>query len=146
MGVKGSAAIRARQREVAARVDRLIARGDNRPQTRSGRQTEIRVAVRAGQVALRRRARVVADLDDANAELGAALHRIVATGVTHAEAFEALGVSVGVGRRLLHQAKQPREPRTSMSSTASPTELVDPVPATKPGPNATCAGTPKGIG
>ena len=145
MGVKGSAAIRARQREVAARVDRLIARGDKRARVGSPRRAEIRVAVRAGRVALRRRARVVADLADANAEVGAALHRIVAAGVKHAEAFEALGVSVGVGRRLLHQAKQPREPRTSMSSTASPTERVDPVPSTKPGPNATCAGTPKGI-
>jgi len=145
MGVKGSAAIRARQREVAARVDRLIARGDSRALVGSPRRAEIRVAVRAGQVALRRRARVVADLADANAEVGAALHRIVAAGVQHADAFEALGVSVGVGRRLLHQAKQPQGPGTTTSSTASATELVDPVPATKPGPNATCAGTARGI-
>jgi DNA-directed RNA polymerase specialized sigma24 family protein len=144
MGVKGSAAIRARQREVTGRVERLIAQANTRGSIGSGRKEEIRSAVRAGRVALRTRERVLADLDSATAEVGAALNRLVEAGLTHAEACEALGLSVGVGRRLLHKAKQPQERATTRSSTTSPAELVDPAPAPKPESNATRGGRSKG--
>lgn len=144
MGVKETAAIRARQREVAARVERLIAQADQRAPIAFGRQAEIRGLVRAGRVALRKRERVLADLDASTTEVGAALNRIVEAGLKHSEAFEALGLSVGVGRRLLHEAKRPQERRPSTSSTPSPAELVDSAPAPKPEPNATCGGATKG--
>jgi hypothetical protein len=145
MGVTASAAIRARQHEVAARVERLVADADERAGTGSGRQNEISSAVRAGRAALRKREQVLADLDSASTRVGVALDRLVEAGLRHAEAFQALGLSIGVGRRLLHEAKQHKGSATTTSSTASPTALADPAPTQKPEPNAACAGTPKGI-
>lgn len=144
MGVTESAAIRARQREVAARVERLIVHADERARTGCCRKEEIRSAVRAGRAALRTRERLLADLDSASTEVGAALNRLVEAGLKHFEAFEALGLSVGVGRRLLQEAKPPKGPGTATSSTASPPQPADLAAVAKPELSATCAGTSKG--
>ena len=144
MGVKESAAIRARQREVATRVERLLTQANKRTSIGSRRQAEIGAAVRAGRAALRKRERVLSDLASVSTEVGAALNRIVEAGLQHAEAFDALGLSIGVGRRLLHEAKQHTGSAATESSTTSPTALADTTPTPKPEPNPTRAGTPKG--
>ena len=133
MGVKGSAAVRARQREVAARVERLITRADQQPPIEPGHRAEIRDGVRAGRAALRRRDRARARADTATRAIGVALSRIVAAGLSHAQAFEALGLTVGMGRRLLREAYAAQERRTAPSSTGSDAGLAHDVPALQPG-------------
>lgn len=105
MGVKESAAIRARQREVAARIDRLIEQADNRAPIASHRRDQIRASARQGRAALRRRARANREADQALADVGHVLTRLVDLGLKNFEAFDALGLSIGVGRRLLLEAR-----------------------------------------
>jgi hypothetical protein len=123
MGVTESSALRARQREVAARIDRLIDRADRAGRTdradraedagRADRQThypsnrrdELRAVIRAGSVALRRRTRAIAQVDAATRDAGRSLARLVELGLNNREAFGALGLSAAVGRRLLRMAR-----------------------------------------
>ena len=144
MGVKESAAIRARQRAVAARVEQLIARADERAPIGSGRRAAMKAAVSEGRAALRKRDRALAEMEAATADVGSALNRIVEAGLKHYEAFEALGLSIGVGRRLMYEAQHAPDRRIAASSTTSPAELVGPVSAPKPERNATSGGTTKG--
>ncbi|MGK2876719.1 MAG: hypothetical protein ACSLEW_13960 [Nocardioides sp.] len=109
MGVKESAAVRARQREVAARIERLIDQADQRAPIGSQRRARIRNLIREGRVALRRRDRAERDIEAATDEIGRTLTGLVDEGLKHFEAFEALGVSIGVGRRLLREAQHRRD-------------------------------------
>jgi hypothetical protein len=100
MGVEAAKGIRTRQRETAARVDRLIAHRDRRAPGGGARGQRIWAAVQVGRRALRARAAAQVACDAAEVRAGDALTRIVTEGVALSDACEALGVSRGVGRRL----------------------------------------------
>jgi hypothetical protein len=102
MGVEAGKAIRARQRETATRVDRLIAKRDEHGPIGSIRRERIKAATRDGRRALRARDAAQGAVHGAEVRVGAALARIAAQGLSCNEAFEVLGLSKSVGRRLLH--------------------------------------------
>ena len=132
MGVKGSAALRARQREVADRVERLISHADQQAPAGPTQRANIKAGIRSGLAAMRRSERAHAAAAGASTDIGVALTQLVASGLTHAQAFEALGLTVGVGRRLLREANAPQERRTGSSSTGSGGGLADAIPASQP--------------
>lgn len=137
MGVKAGSAIRARQREVAARVERLIAQADNRAPIGSARRVALQGAVRDGRRALRARARARCLVASAEADAGAALLRLVAEGLTQVEAFGALGLSTAVGRRLYADAAH------AVTHTATRAAArVGPIPSTASGAER----APSGVG
>lgn len=119
MGAKAGAAIRARQREVVARVERLVSQAEERSPIGSARRTAIKATARDGRRALRARDRARDLLSAAEADAGAALLRIVAEGLTLAESFEAVGLSTSVGRRLYARAQVAGTRAAHQSSTAS---------------------------
>jgi hypothetical protein len=101
VGVEAAKAIRARQREAAARVARLIAKRDQDGAIGSGRRARIQAAVREGRRALRARDAAQAAVAAAETRAGAALARITAEGLSLHDAAAAMGLSNSVGRRLL---------------------------------------------
>jgi hypothetical protein len=101
VGMEAARAIRARQREAAARVERLIAKRDQDGPVGSGRRARIQAAVRDGRRALRARDAAQAAVAAAEARAGAALARITAEGLSLHDAAAAMGLSKSVGRRLL---------------------------------------------
>jgi hypothetical protein len=104
MGVEASKAIRAKQRERAARVERLIARHDQRGEVGRERRNRIGAMVREGRRALRARDVALGAVADSEIRVGAALARIAAEGLSLNHAYEALGLSRNVGRRLVQSA------------------------------------------
>lgn len=140
MGVKAGSAIRARQREVAARVERLIAQADDQAPIGSARRAAIRHAVRAGRRALRARDRARDLVESAEADVGSALLSAVAQGLTQAESFEALGLSTAVGRRLYADAEHAATRAATPSSTASGLGAVSSGPRSQGETDATASG------
>jgi hypothetical protein len=112
-------------------VDRLIAAAEQRAAISPDRQAEIKESVRASRVALRRSMNARAALEAATHELSNALIRIVEAGLNHRQAFEAIGVSVGVGRRLLLDKQHPQERHTAASSTGPTDTVADSHPVSK---------------
>jgi hypothetical protein len=118
MGVEAGKAIRARQRETATRVDRLIAKRDGHGPSGSIRRERIQAATRDGRRALRARDAAQGAVHAAEVRVGAALARIAAEGLSSNEAFEVLGLSKSVGRRLVQTALDAPRRRDASSSTA----------------------------
>jgi hypothetical protein len=133
VGIKDSAAIRARQRAVATRVERLIERADEQRPIGPAQRADIKYAVRTGRALLRTWERANSAANAATTGVGVALSQLVTKGLTHAQAFDALGLTVGVGRRLLREADGRQERLTAPSSTGSDAGLADGVPASQPG-------------
>jgi hypothetical protein len=145
MGARSTAAVRARQRVAAARVERLIADAGHAGAVTPVGQTQIRYAVRAGRAALRRRDRARAAMSTATDEVGTHLIQLLEAGLTRREAFEALDLTVGVGRRLLAGGQhEPRTRRTASSSTDPSPVLATPGAPTERGRRTTTPPTTAG--
>jgi hypothetical protein len=119
MGVESGKAIRARQRETATRVDRLIAKRDERAPIGRARRQRIALIVRQGRHALRSRDAAQAAVEAAERRVGVALVRMAADGLSLNDAFDVLGLSESVGRRLV-RAAEPATRRTGTSSSTDP--------------------------
>jgi hypothetical protein len=129
MGLEAAKVIRARQRAVAARVDRLIAERERHTPIDSARRERIKVAVRDGRRAMRTLTAAQGAVQDVEARVGAALARIAAEGLSLSQAYEALGLTRSVGRRLVQivedAAGLPADADTSTDPTSG-THLVRP--------------------
>lgn len=111
MGSETTKALQARRREAAARVDRLIAAADERSPIGSARRARIKTTIRDGRRALRALDAAERVLAEVETRVGAALIRLTEDGLSRSEAYESLGISRAVGRRLLELAVTTR--RTS---------------------------------
>jgi hypothetical protein len=101
VGIEATKALQARRREAAARVDRLVVVAEDRRTVGSGGRARIKAAVRDGRRALRAMGAAEQALVELRARAGLALTRLTADGLSRNEAYQALGVSRAVGRRLL---------------------------------------------
>ncbi|MEO7944459.1 MAG: hypothetical protein ABIR34_13760 [Marmoricola sp.] len=123
MGAEATKSVRAQQREVAARVERLITTYDQHrplgPHEAAGRR-RIKAAVHAVHRALRARDAAQAAVEEAEVRAGVALLRINDEGLSLTGAFHALGLSRGVGRRLVQAAQNPTRHRSPALSTDQP--------------------------
>jgi hypothetical protein len=100
MGVKAGSAIRARQREVSERIERLMAQAGERTPMDPNGASKIRAAVGAGRRALRARDRATRAVSEAEGVLAASLAVAIDAGMSLTAACEAFGLSTSVGRRL----------------------------------------------
>jgi hypothetical protein len=132
VGRKDSAAMRARQRAVASRVERLIGRADQQRPIGPAQRADIKDAVRSGRAVLRRWERANAAANAATTDVGVALSQLVTKGLTQAQAFDALGLTVGVGRRLLRGVDARKGRLSDPSSTGSDAVVADGIPASQP--------------
>lgn len=123
MGTETAKALRARRRESRTRIDRLIAKADERSPIGSARRARITESARLA----RRRLQALATAQQAAAaievEIGRALLRVVEQGVSRNEAFELAGVSRHIGRRYVALAARARDPGPANSSTAREGEV-----------------------
>ena len=129
MGVEAAKGVRARQREAAARVERLIIRRDARVPIGSARRARIRSGFREVRRVLRARDAAQAEVEHAEAAAGAALARILAEGLSHSDVCAVLALSAGVGRRLIRSAKVRTRSPGSASSTDAPRASAGAAPA-----------------
>lgn len=117
MGAETAKALRARQRESRAHIDRQIAKAEERSPLGSVRQTRIAESTRLA----RRRLKALATAQQAAAaievEIGRALLRVVEQGLSRNEAFELAGVSRHLGRRYLAVAESARASAPTSFST-----------------------------
>lgn len=119
MGAVATRSIRARRREVAARVDRLVVGQDLRDPEARARRQRVLLAQREARRGVRRIVRLEAQLSVAQVQVGTALVRLVAEGVSVDRAVAAVGLSRSVGRRYLRGAVNPSNPRESRLSTSA---------------------------
>ncbi|WP_148046156.1 hypothetical protein [Nocardioides marmoriginsengisoli] len=124
MGSETTKALRARQREASTRVTRLIAEADAGSPIGSARRTRINSAVREGRRAITALGSAERAVADAEARAGAALIRITEDGLSNNEAFESLGISRAVGRRLINLSVSTRRAPAGLSTSTS----TDPTP------------------
>ena len=144
MGSETTKALRARQREASARVDRLIAEADERSPIGSARRARIKSAVRDGRRALRALDAAERALADVEGRAGAALTRLTEDGLSRNEAYESLVVSRAVGRRLIELAVTTR--RTSADfSTGTSTDRASSADHAEGETGASDGATTKGI-
>jgi hypothetical protein len=117
MGTETAKALRARRRESRAHIDRLIAKADERTPLGSVRRARVAESARLA----RRRLKALATAQQAAAaievEVGRALLRVVAQGLSRNEAFELAGVSRHLGRRYLAAAQGAQAPDAASLST-----------------------------
>lgn len=106
MGTEAGKAIRARQRESAARVERLIRRRDERTLIGSARQQRIKAAAREGRLALRVLAKAEQSVGSAEERVGRALRQMVEEGLPRSDAYAALDLTRAVGDRLIGLAER----------------------------------------
>jgi hypothetical protein len=140
VGVEAARAIRARQREAAARVARLIAKRDQDDPVGGGRRARIQAAVRDGRRALRARDAAQAAVAAAETEVGAALARITAEGGSLHDAAVAMGLSNSVGRRLLKADQESTRHPGGVSSTGRSAQRDTALPASRRDPRAAANG------
>ena len=117
MGVETSKAVQARRREHAARVERLIAKADERCPIGSARRARIQ---ETGRLARRRmRALVTAQqaVSAIEVEIGRALLRAVDDGLSRNEAFELVGLRRHLGRKYVERALTAQDRVRASSST-----------------------------
>ena len=107
MGIETTKALQARRRESAAKIERLIARTQERDRSGSARRARIKEMARLG----RRKVRALTDAKQSvqgmELEIGQVLVRILGHGVSRNEAFELIGLSRHVGRGYLDLAMSP---------------------------------------
>ncbi len=117
MGSEAARAIRARQRESAARVERLIRRRDERALIGSSRRQRIKAAAREGRLALRVLDKAGRSVADAEERVGRALERITAEGLPRSDAYAALDLTRAVGDRLIGLAEHAQRRTGDAGST-----------------------------
>ena len=104
MGIETTKALRARRRELDARIDRLIQRLDERSPVGIARRSRLSEAARL----VRRRLKALAVAQEAVAaievEVGHVLLRLVGEGLSRNEAFELAGITRAHGRRYVRLA------------------------------------------
>ena len=121
MGSETTKALQARRREAAARVDRLIAAAHERSPIGSARLARIKAATRDGRRALKALESAERSLAEAETQVGDALNRLTQDGLSRSEAYESLGLSRAIGRRLIELAAPTRRKCTDFS-TSTPAE------------------------
>jgi len=109
VGSETTKALLARRREAAARVDRVIAAAKERSPNGASRLARIRSAIREGRRALRALDSAERTLADAETQVGNTLLRLTQDGLSRSEAYESLGISRAIGRRLIALAVYPRD-------------------------------------
>lgn len=128
MGVTTARALQARRRESATRIERVIARAEERSPIGSARRTRMKDAARRA----RRKVAALAAAQQAAAaievEIGRALLDVVEQGLSRNEAFELAGLARHLGRRYLDLAGGSPTPAGAGSSTASAAGAVLPAP------------------
>jgi hypothetical protein len=136
VGIETTKALRARRREAAARVDRLVAGAEERSPVVSARRGRIRAAVRDGRRAVRAMDAAERALVEGRARVGRALTRLTGDGLSRNEAYQALGVSRAVGRRLI----EPPTERCTSAAVPPPRAAEDAAPSS---PATGAAGSPR---
>jgi len=104
MGSETNKALRARRREFAAQIERLIARADERSPTGSARRARIKEAARLARRRLRALTAAQESVAAIEIEVGLALLKAVDEGLSRNEAFELAGLSRHLGRRYVDLA------------------------------------------
>jgi len=104
MGSETSKALRARRREFAAQIERLIAQADERSPIGSARRGRIKEAGRLARRRLRALAAAQQSVAVIEIEVGLALLQAVDEGLSRNEAFELAGLSRHLGRRYVDLA------------------------------------------
>lgn len=105
MGTEAAKALRARRRESRARIDRLIARADERSPLDSVRRARVAESARLARRRLKALATAQEGVAAIEVEIGRAVLRIVEQGLSRNEAFELAGVRRHLGRRYLAAAE-----------------------------------------
>jgi hypothetical protein len=150
MGAEATKSIRAQQREVATRIERLIAKRDRTDAPspyEKGSRGRVKSAAAAVRRSVRARDAALASAQRTEVMAGLALLRIVEEGLTLAEAFEMVGLTRGVGRRLVAVAQGPTRPpglglSTSGRRPRTSRALSDHRDGGTPAAGATSKGTP----
>ena len=130
MGSETTKALLARRREAAARVDRLIAATEEHSPIGSVRRARIKSATREGRRALRALDSAERTLAEAESQVGNTLIRLTQDGLSRSEAYEALGLSRAIGRRLIGLAVCTRRTPADLSTDA-PTERASSAPRSR---------------
>jgi len=104
MGSETSKALRARRRESAAQIERLIAQADERSPIGSARRARIKEAGRLARRRLRALTAAQSSVAAIEIEVGLALLKAVDEGLSRNEAFELAGLSRHLGRRYVDLA------------------------------------------
>lgn len=119
MGSETTRALTARQREASTRVDRLIAEAEARSPIGSARRARITSIVREGRRALKALSAGRHALADAEERAGAALILLTEVGLSSSEAYQSLGISRAVGRRLIELSAPTRRSAAGPSTSTS---------------------------
>lgn len=130
MGSETTKALTARQREASTRVGRLIAGAEERSPIAAARRARINSATRDGLRALKALSAARRSVADAEERAGAALILLTRDGLSSIEAYQSLGISRAVGRRLIElSAPTRRTPDGQSTGTStdpsSPTDRPD---------------------
>src|SRR5680860_1315621 len=104
MGIETTRALKARRREAAARIDRLIAQADLLSPIGSVRRARIKEGARIARRRLRALTAAQQSVAAIEVEIGQALLRVVDQGLSRNEAFDLAGLSRHLGRRYLDLA------------------------------------------
>lgn len=121
MGVETAKALRARRRETAARIDRLIVRADERNPLGAARRARISEGARLVRRRLKSLAVAREEVTAIEVELGRALLGLVDQGLSRNEAFELANVPRHLGRRYVDLALcAQREVATGSSTDSAP--------------------------
>lgn len=144
MGSETTKALAARRREATARAVRMIAEAEERSPIGSARRARIKSTVRDGCRTLRALGAAERALAELQERAGAALVRLTDDGLSCAEAFESLGLSRAVGRRLIRVAAS-RECAPRTRSTGGSTDPAPGADRADGGSGAPHGATTKGI-
>jgi hypothetical protein len=127
MGSETTRALTARRREASTRVDRLIVDAEARSPVGSVRRARISSTVRDGRRALKALSAAQRALADAEERAAAALILLTGDGLSCSEAYQSLGISRAVGRRLLEIFAPTRRTaaRPSTGAPANPLSHTD---------------------
>jgi hypothetical protein len=120
MGSETNKALRARRQQSSERITRLIARAEVRSATRAATRQRVNQSLALARRRLRglhAAQRAAAALE---VEIGHALLRVVAEGLSRNEAFARAGLSRHVGRKYVAAARAAQEQLPTNSSTGAP--------------------------
>jgi hypothetical protein len=118
MGIETAAALKARRRGSAARIDRLTARADEHSQTGSVRRGRIQETARLARRKTRALSAAKASVGAIELEIGRALLRLLGHGLSRNQAFEVVGLRRHLGRRYLDLATSSAPPPPTDLPTA----------------------------
>jgi len=135
MGVTTARALQARRRESTARIERIIAKADERSPIGKARRTRITEAARLTRRKVRALAAAEQSVTALEVEIGLTLLQMVEQGLSRNEAFELVGLSRHHGRRYLDLAAGSQTPCPAGSSTTSTAAAVPPAPKGDGGPD-----------